>query len=47
LILDAVKRANSADPKAICDALAETKNFIGAAGVITLDENGDAIKDAV
>jgi len=47
LILDAIKRANSADPQAIRDALAETKNFNGAAGVITLDENGDAIKDAV
>ncbi|NLO90122.1 MAG: ABC transporter substrate-binding protein [Clostridia bacterium] len=47
LILDAIKRANSADPQAIRDALAETKDFEGAAGMITLDENGDAIKDAV
>lgn len=47
LILDAIKRAGSADPVAIRDALAETKDFMGAAGVITLDENGDAVKDAV
>jgi branched-chain amino acid transport system substrate-binding protein len=47
LILDAIERAGSADPAAIRDALAETKGFEGAAGVITLDENGDAVKDAV
>lgn len=47
LILDAIKRAGSADSVAIRDALAETKDFMGAAGVITLDENGDAVKDAV
>lgn len=47
MLLDAIKRANSADPKAIRDALAETKDFEGAAGVITLDENGDAVKSAV
>ena len=47
VILNAIERANSADPKAIRDALAETKDFDGAAGVITLDANGDAIKDAV
>ncbi len=47
LILDAIKRANSADPVAIRDAIAATQGFEGAAGPITLDENGDAIKDAV
>jgi len=47
LILDAIERAGSAEPAAIRDALAETKGFEGAAGVITLDENGDAVKDAV
>lgn len=47
LILDAIKRAGSADPIKIRDELAKTKDFMGAAGVITLDENGDAVKDAV
>lgn len=47
VILDAIKRANSTDPVAIRDAIATTKDFKGAAGVITLDENGDAVKSAV
>lgn len=47
VILDAIERANSTDPKAIRDALAQTKGFEGATGIITLDENGDANKSAV
>lgn len=47
VIIDAIKRANSAEPKAIRDALAETKNYIGATGTITLDAEGDAVKSAV
>ncbi|HDK26225.1 MAG TPA: ABC transporter substrate-binding protein [Candidatus Atribacteria bacterium] len=47
IVIDAIKRANSSDPKAIRDAIAETKDFEGVTGIITLDENGDAIKDAV
>ena len=47
VILDAIKRANSADSVKIKEQLATTKNFAGAAGMITLDENGDAVKDAV
>ncbi|NLI92328.1 MAG: ABC transporter substrate-binding protein [Peptococcaceae bacterium] len=47
LILDAMKRANSSDPVKIREALAATKDFPGAAGPITLDVNGDAVKDAV
>lgn len=47
VVIDAIKRADSADPQAIRDALAETKDFIGATGTITLDENGDAVKSAV
>lgn len=47
VIIDAIERAGSADPKAIRDALATTKGYPGAAGVITLDENGDAVKSAV
>lgn len=47
VILDAIKRANSTDPVKIRDEIAKTKDFMGAAGTITLDENGDAVKDAV
>jgi len=47
LILDAIKRANSTDPVKIREALAATKDFPGAAGPVTLDANGDAVKDAV
>jgi branched-chain amino acid transport system substrate-binding protein len=47
MVIDAIKRANSSDPKAIRDAIAETEGFEGVTGIITLDENGDAIKDAV
>lgn len=47
VILDAIKRANSADPVKIRDEIAKTKNFSGAAGVITIDENNNAVKDAV
>ena len=47
MVIDAIKRAGSADPKAIRDALAETKGFEGVTGIITLDINGDAVKDAI
>ncbi len=47
LVIDAIERANSFDPKAIRDAMAATENFPGVTGTITLDENGDAVKDAV
>ncbi|MGE5577676.1 MAG: ABC transporter substrate-binding protein [Syntrophothermus sp.] len=47
MIVDAIKRAGSADPKAIRDALAKTKNFEAVTGMITIDENGNAKKDAV
>jgi branched-chain amino acid transport system substrate-binding protein len=47
VILDSIKRANSTDPVKIRDEIAKTKNFPGAAGVITIDENNNAVKDAV
>ncbi|SKC88824.1 ABC transporter substrate-binding protein [Maledivibacter halophilus] len=47
LVLDAIERANSTDPVAIRDAIEQTKDFPGAAGVVNLDENGDAVKAAV
>ncbi len=47
VILNAIQRANSDDPVKIRDEIAKTTDFKGAAGSITLDANGDAIKDAV
>lgn len=47
VILDAIERAGSADPVKIQEALKEVKNFEGAAGMISLDVNGDAVKSAV
>lgn len=47
LVVDAIERAGSTDPKAIRDAMAETTDFEAVTGTITLDENGDAVKDAV
>ena len=47
LALDAITRAGSTDHKAIRDAIAGTKNFKGATGIITLDANRDASKTAI
>lgn len=47
VILDAIERAGSHDPEVIREALAETSNFEGATGIITLDANGDATKSAI
>lgn len=47
VVLDAIKRAGSADSVKIRDALAETKDFKGATGIITLDENRNAVKSAI
>jgi len=47
LTLDAIERAGSTDPDAIKDALAATKGFEGVTGIINIDENGDAVKDAI
>ncbi|MGI6130870.1 MAG: ABC transporter substrate-binding protein [Bacillota bacterium] len=47
LVLDSIERAGSSNPKAIRDAMAKTKDFVGATGIITLDANGDATKSAV
>ena len=47
LMLDAIERAGSFDPLAIRDALAATKDFLGAGGSITIDETGDAVKPAI
>ncbi|MBK7992165.1 MAG: ABC transporter substrate-binding protein [Blastocatellia bacterium] len=47
ILFDAIKRANSTDPKAIRDALAQTKEFKAVTGVITISPTRDAVKSAV
>lgn len=47
LILDAIKRANTTDTVKIRDEIAKTKDFPGAAGTITLDNDRNAVKSAV
>ena len=47
LILDAIERAGTTDGPALRDAIAATSGFPGAAGIITLNANGDAEKNAV
>lgn len=45
LMLDAITRAGSTDGEAIRNALAETKDFEGVTGMISMTEEGDADKD--
>jgi branched-chain amino acid transport system substrate-binding protein len=47
MMADAIDRAGSAEPAKIRDALAATKNFPGASGAITIDENRNAQKSLV
>jgi len=44
IIIDAIKRANSAVPADITKALAETKGFMGVTGETTINETHDAVK---
>ncbi|MGZ0086970.1 ABC transporter substrate-binding protein [Caldibacillus thermoamylovorans] len=45
-LADAIKRAGSADPVKIKDALAKTKDLQLVSGTLTLDENHDPVKSA-
>ena len=47
MLADAIKRANSSDRTKIRDALAKTRNFKGVTGNITIDKNGDSIKQII
>jgi branched-chain amino acid transport system substrate-binding protein len=47
LMADAIKRAGSTEGRKIRDALAATKDFPGASGTITIDENRNAKKPIV
>jgi branched-chain amino acid transport system substrate-binding protein len=47
VILDAIRRANSAEPQKIREALTQTRNFEGSAGSITINADRNADKAAV
>jgi branched-chain amino acid transport system substrate-binding protein len=47
VVLDAIKRADSTSPSAIRDAIAQTKDFAGVSGEITIDAQRNASKPAV
>jgi len=47
ILMDAIKRAGSAEPGAIRDALAKTSGFEGCTGTIGFDANRNATKAAV
>ena len=46
LLIDAVERAGSTDPKAVKDAIAETTEFAGVTGTFAVDENHNPVKPA-
>jgi branched-chain amino acid transport system substrate-binding protein len=47
VLFDAIRRANSLEPDKIRDAIAQTREFPGVTGSITLDSNRNAVKPAV
>jgi branched-chain amino acid transport system substrate-binding protein len=47
VVLDAIKRASSTNSTAIRDAIAQTKDFTGVSGTITIDPQRNASKPAV
>jgi branched-chain amino acid transport system substrate-binding protein len=47
LMLDAMQRAGGGDPARVRDAIAQTRDFEGATGHITIDAERNAIKSAV
>ncbi|HEY3424627.1 MAG TPA: ABC transporter substrate-binding protein, partial [Negativicutes bacterium] len=47
VLIDAIKRANSADPVKIKEALAQTQNIQVITGLLSIDANHDPVKSAV
>ena len=47
VLVDALKRAGSTDPKKLRQAISATRGFQGVSGVISIDKNGNAVKSAV
>jgi branched-chain amino acid transport system substrate-binding protein len=47
ILFDAIRRANSTAPAQIRDAIAQTKDYPGVTGKITIDQDRNAVKPAV
>ena len=47
IVVDAIKRANSADATKVRDAMEQTKNLQVSTGIVTMDSNHNPIKSAV
>jgi branched-chain amino acid transport system substrate-binding protein len=47
ILADAIHRAKTTEPAKLRDAIAQTANFVGVTGIITLNKDRDAIKPAV
>ncbi|HYE13769.1 MAG TPA: ABC transporter substrate-binding protein, partial [Pyrinomonadaceae bacterium] len=47
VLADAIRRSGSTCPAKLRDAIAQTANFTGVTGAITLNQNRDAVKPAV
>jgi branched-chain amino acid transport system substrate-binding protein len=47
MLLDVIEASGSADPEAIRAGLQGLKGYHGVTGIISIDENGDAVKSAV
>jgi branched-chain amino acid transport system substrate-binding protein len=47
IVFEAMKRAPALDGKSLAAAIAATKDFKGATGVISINEKRDAVKSAV
>jgi branched-chain amino acid transport system substrate-binding protein len=47
ILFDAIRRANSTEGALVRDAIAQTRDYAGVTGAITLDENRNAVKPAV
>ncbi|MDQ6651279.1 MAG: ABC transporter substrate-binding protein [Acidobacteriota bacterium] len=46
-LAEAIQRAGTTEGKKLRDALAETKNFVGVTGIISMDRQRNAVKSAV
>jgi hypothetical protein len=46
-LAEAIQRAGTTEGKRLRDALAETKNFVGVTGIISMDPERNAVKPAV
>lgn len=46
-LVEAIRRAGTTDGPKLRDALAETKNFAGVTGIISMDQDRNAVKPAV